>query len=250
MELPEENELVLGVIKKILPYGAFCTLPEYGNMEAFLHISEVAPRWIKNIHEFISEGGKHVVKVYRVDTEKQQVDISLKRVSEDEKRKKLALVKSEKRGDKLLELSIKTSKAPISVADARKAIEKEYEDVYSCFEVALEGEEGLKDIDIPKALKKKIVEIAIKSIKKSLVDINCKLLLTCYGTDGIGNVKQALDIKKEGVNIQYLGAPTYKITVTSEDYKKGEKVLSDVMDKIKSFSEKNNCKADFERVKE
>jgi translation initiation factor 2 subunit 1 len=80
-ELPEENELVMAVIKKILPYGAFCSLPEYNNLEAFLHVSEVAPRWIKNIHEFISEGQKHVVKVHHLDKEKNQVDISIKRVS-------------------------------------------------------------------------------------------------------------------------------------------------------------------------
>ena len=57
-ELPDHDELVIAVIKKIMPYGAFCSLPEYGNVEAFLHVSEVAPRWIKNIHEFISEGQK------------------------------------------------------------------------------------------------------------------------------------------------------------------------------------------------
>jgi len=250
MELPEENELVLATIKKILPYGAFCILPEYENREAFLHISEVASRWIKNIHEFISEGEKHVVKVYRVDKSKQQVDVSLKRVSEDEKRKKLALVKSEKRGEKLLGLSIKMSKASVSIEDARKAIEKEYEDVYSCFEAALDGEDALEDIDIPKALKKNIVELAKKSIKKSLVEIQCMLKLTCYGTEGIETVKNALDVKKTGVDIHYLGAPNYKITITAEDYKKGEKILSQVMDKIKSFSEKNNCTTSFERVKE
>ena len=45
-----------------MPYGAFCTLPEYKDLEAFLHVSEVAPRWIKNIHDFISEGQRYVVR--------------------------------------------------------------------------------------------------------------------------------------------------------------------------------------------
>lgn len=55
MELPREGSLAIAVVKKIMPYGAFCTLTEYGDIEAFMHISEVAPRWIKNIHEFLSE---------------------------------------------------------------------------------------------------------------------------------------------------------------------------------------------------
>ena len=97
IELPEENELVVAVIKKIMPYGAFCVLPEYQDMEAFMHISEVAPRWIKNIHEFISEGQRHVAKVHHIDREKRQVDISLKRVNEEEKKVKLESMKIEKK---------------------------------------------------------------------------------------------------------------------------------------------------------
>ena len=88
-EIPEQDELVLAVIKKIMPYGAFCVLPEYKDAEAFLHVSEVAPRWIKNIHEFISEGQRHVVKIYHIDREKNQIDVSLKRVSEEEKKQVL-----------------------------------------------------------------------------------------------------------------------------------------------------------------
>ena len=101
MEFPEKDELVIVNIRKILPYGAFCILPEYNNMEAFLHVSEVAPRWIKNIHEFLSEGQQHVAKIYRLDREKNQVDISLKRVSEEEKKGKLEIIRTEKRAAKL-----------------------------------------------------------------------------------------------------------------------------------------------------
>ena len=51
-ELPEERELVLVKISKIMPHGAYCELIEYG-MDAYLPISEIASGWIKNIHEFI-----------------------------------------------------------------------------------------------------------------------------------------------------------------------------------------------------
>ena len=44
--MPEQDELVLSTVKKIMPYGAFCTLDEYSNREAFVHISEVAPRML------------------------------------------------------------------------------------------------------------------------------------------------------------------------------------------------------------
>ena len=41
--MPEEGELVLATVKKIMPYGAFCPLDEYGNTEAIPHPSSTCP---------------------------------------------------------------------------------------------------------------------------------------------------------------------------------------------------------------
>lgn len=241
VELPDEGELVLATIKKIMPYGAFCILPEYNNLEAFLHVSEVAPRWIKNIHEFISEGQRHVVKVHHIDREKNQVDISIKRVSEEEKKRKLELVQNEKRGAKLLELSVEAAKANIDAAAARKEIESHFDDVYTCFrEISLKGEDVLKKLELPKALKSKMVEIAQKSIKKPIVQVDAVVTLICYNPDGIEVIKNAFKLAPE-ISVDYLGAPRYKIALTAPDYKSGEKKLESVLEHIKSYAQKNNC---------
>lgn len=241
IELPEEGELVIAVIKKIMPYGAFCTLTEYGNVEGFLHISEVAPRWIKNIHEFISEGQRHVVLVHRVDRQKGQVDISIKRVSEEQRKRKLELVRNEKRGAKMLELSIAGAKIKTEAAKAREAIEEHYPDVFSAFkEASLAGEDALKDIDLPKALKAKMVELAQKSIKKPAVEVDAVIELICYSEQGVEDIKTALKVG-EGISVHYLGAPKYKISLSAPDYKSGEKQLSRILEHIKDFAQKNNC---------
>ncbi len=247
VELPDKDELVIAIIKKIMPYGAFCILPEYENLEGFLHISEVAPRWIKNIHEFLSEGQRYVVKVHHVDREKNQVDISIKRVNEEEKKRKLELVQNEKKGAKLLELSIKSSKAKIEIPQAREEIEKHYDDVFSCFkEASLEGDKALKDLDLPKQLKAEMVELAKKSIKKPVVEVDRIFTLVCYGGKGVELVKQALKIK-EDVSISYLGAPKYKVSLIGEDYKSAEKKLEKVLEHIKAFADKNHCDFEAER---
>ncbi|HID73373.1 TPA: translation initiation factor IF-2 subunit alpha [Candidatus Micrarchaeota archaeon] len=249
-ELPDRNELVMATIRKIMPYGAFCILPEYNNLEAFLHVSEVAPRWIKNIHEFISEGQTHVMKVYRVDRDRNQFDVSIKRVSDEERRRKQEQVRTEKRAEKLLELSIKTSKASIKPEDATKIIEEQYGDVYSCFREAMEtGDNALKDLDLPKALKTTIVEIAKKNIKKPTVVVTGTISLVCYGPDGVADLKKALEVSDKSVSILYLGAPSYKVTITAPDYKAAEKKLAKVVEQIKGFAQKNNCEFGFEREK-
>ncbi len=230
-----------------MPYGAFCVLPEYNNLEAFLHVSEVAPRWIKNIHEFISEGQRYVVKVHHIDREKNQVDVSIKRVSEEEKKLKLEMAQNEKRGTKLLELSIAASKAQIDIAAARKEIEAHFDDVYSCFkEASLKGEDALKKLELPKPLKAKIVEIAQKSIKKPVVEVHAIVTLVAYNPDGVSSIKGALKVG-EDIAVHYLGAPRYKISLTAPDYKTGEKKLLAALEHIKTYAQKNNCDFKYDR---
>ncbi len=247
VDIPEESELLIAVIKKIMPYGAFCSLPEYGDREAFLHVSEVAPRWIKNIHEFISEGQRVVVKVHHVDKEKNQVDISIKRVSEEEKKRKLELMQNEKRGAKLLEIAIDGAKGTVTLADATAEIEKHFEDVYTCFrEASIKGEDAIKKVDLPKPLKAKILEVAQKNIKKPVVTIGAIVTFTCYNSDAVATIKEALEVE-EDIEVHYLGAPKYKVSLNAPDYKSGEKKLLSILEHIKTYAQKNNCDFKFER---
>ncbi len=230
-----------------MPYGAFCILPEYGNLEAFLHVSEVAPRWIKNIHEFISEGQRHVVKVHHLDRAKNQVDISIKRVNEEEKKRKMEMVQNEKRGAKLLELALEAAKAQDQAAAVRKEIEEHFDDVYSCFrEASLKGEDALRKLDVPKGIKAKMLELAVKSIKKPVVEVGATVRLVCYGPKGLETLKSALDAG-DGVEMHYLGAPRYKMSLTAPDYKTAEKKLDAAIEKMRAFAQKNGCDFSAER---
>jgi translation initiation factor 2 subunit 1 len=230
--LPQEGQLVFAVVKKILPYGAFCSLTEYGDMEGFMHVSEVAPRWIKNIHEFLSENQKLVVKVYRVDAAKNQVDLSLKRVSDQEKVNKMEEVRRETRATKLLQVALKNSKSKKAFEKLKLEIEAEHGDLYSFFEsVRDEGDAAFEKLDIPKELRKEIEDLVAKYVKKPVVEISRVFKITCFEPDGIALIKKAL----EGVPAHYLGAGRYNVRMESEDPKAAEKE----MDKIAAGVEKS-----------
>lgn len=247
VEFPDKDELVMVIIRKIMPYGAFCILPEYNNMEAFLHVSEIAPRWIKNIHEFISEGQQHVAKIYRLDREKNQVDISLKRVSEEEKKRKLELIRTEKRSGKLLGLAIKNSGLKVNQNEIKDAIERQFEDVWSALLDAQENGEGVfKDVEIPKELKTEIAEVAKKYIKQPTVEVGGTISLTCWAVEGVEDVKRILSVKEKDLQIQYLGAPKYKITLSAPNYKDGQKTLSKIIERMEALAGKHNCDFSFE----
>ena len=249
-EMPDYDELVIATIKKIFPYGAFCYLEEY-KKEGFIHVSEVAPRLIKNIHNFVKEGQRVVGRVYRIVPEKNLIDISLKRVSDSDEARKLESFKRDKRVMKLLEVArAKTKKASkLTIEEIKSKIEQAYGDGYLGFEqAASDGEEGLKKAELPEEWVKSIVEVAKDNIKKQKRRINGVLTIQSNQSNGIEVIKSALNIKN--AEIVYLGAPRYLITVEGEDYKKCEKHLKAIVEEVTEVVENSGGKCEFERKEE
>jgi len=235
METPEKDELVIATIRKIFPYGAFCSLDEYDNKEAFVHISEVASRWVKNIHEFLKENQKVVARVHNFLPEKNQIDLSMRRVSEAEKKLKLEEVKRKKRAASLLVVLAKRLKKDPKVFSNQMTpiLEKEFGEVMDAFEqISAEPEESLKIINLPEETTHALRELATQNVKKPKVQISKILEISCPKPDGVDIIKRVLNLfestqpKKIGVCITYLGAPKYKLSITADDYKTAEKTVS------------------------
>lgn len=247
--MPEEDELVLATIKKIMPYGAFCILDEYG-IEAFVHISEVAPRWIKNIHEFLHEGQRVVAKVHRIIREKNQIDLSLKRVTESERKRKKESVRREKRGEKLFGFIAEQSKMTKDDAERiRNIFEDTYGSVYDGLErIAEKGEEEMKGKEFGEfgAI---ILDVAKKNIKRAKAQISGMLLIKCYRKDGVDVVKNAISplMDKKGVDVTYIGAPRYKISVTADNFKSAEKVIREAVEEVEGGMKGKKGTVSFER---
>src|SRR3989338_7677267 len=102
--LPNDSELVLCTVKKILPNSVFASLDEYKDREGFIHISEVSPGRIRNLREFVVVGKKIVCKVLRVNSYNGQIDLSLRRVSINLKKNKLNSIRQEERAERILEI--------------------------------------------------------------------------------------------------------------------------------------------------
>src|SRR3990167_6790925 len=102
-DFPEEGELVLCTVTSVQFHSVFVDIDEYGK-GGMIHISEVSPGRIRNIRDFVKEGKKIVCKTLRINQEKGYIDLSLRRVNESEKRRKIDGIKKEQNAEKIIEI--------------------------------------------------------------------------------------------------------------------------------------------------
>ncbi|MAG50923.1 translation initiation factor IF-2 subunit alpha [archaeon] len=242
---PEEGELVLCTIKKILPNSVFADLDEYQNKEGMIHLSEISAGRIRNIRDYVKENKKIICKVLRTNKERGYIDLSLRRVSLSMRKKKNTECKQEQKAEKILETVAKKLKTDLKdiYQRAGNRIIKEYDLIYPCFqEVSKKGEDVLKEIEIPNDISKVLAEVIKEKIKPTKFKISSTLTLRSYKSDGIEIIKQALlkvKSSKYKIDIVYIGAPNYKITITGQDYKELEKVMKETTDLIINTIEAN-----------
>jgi translation initiation factor 2 subunit 1 len=234
--MPELDSLVIATVRKIMPYGAFCTLDEYGGREAFIHVSEVASRWVKNIHEFIKDGQKIVARVHRVTPEKDQVDLSLRRVTEADKKLKMEEFKREKRAAKLFELAAKKTRTELGKAHATvgAALVGKFGDIYLALEaISFTGDAAFEGLSVPPEWRKVLTDIAVANIHPPEVEISETVVVKVFSPDAIDRIRQAFKdaastaTEESEVRIHYLGAPKYSLIIKAGEYKAAEKALEE-----------------------
>jgi len=250
-EWPDEGDLVVGTVHKVLGYGAFASLEEYEGKEAFIHISEVSSGWVKNIRDYVRENQKIVARVLRVNPKKGQVDVSLKRIREDQRTRKIQQWKIEQKAEKLLEISAKTIGKDINTAyeEVGYKIKEGFEDLYDAFETAAEeGKEALISHGIDDEWAKTITDVAKKNISPPEVQITGYIDLKSYAPDGVEVIKNALGaVENENVSVQCVGAPRYRLIVKSSDYPTAENLLKNAAKKSIDVVLKEGGEGEFQR---
>ena len=249
-ELPEQGEIVLATVTKIMDHGAYVTLDEFNDIQGFLHVSEIAPGWIRSVSKFVKQGEKKVLLVKRVNPERNDIDLSLKQVSTDQKKKKLLEVKRYEKGKTLLD-SVK-AKAKLSDKEVNKLEESLYskfDSLYDAFsEIARNGISQINDLKLTKKILSAIEEVSSK-IKLPSVEIRGIMEMTNNNSNGVEIIRDILldVLKKPNIEICYLGAPKYRISVKAKDFKSAERELKPLIDDIQRSIEKKKGTFKFTR---
>ena len=251
-ELPEIGELVVATIAKVGDHGAYATLDEYSNVQGFLHVSEIGQGWIRNINKFIKEGEKKVLLVKKIRAGREEIDLSLKQVSREQRKNKLRDVKQFQKGKGIIK-NIQ-EKAKLSDDDVEKLEDKifsKYDAVYDgIIDIARNGIKVFSDLKLPKKTLD-VIEAVSTKIKLPSVEIRGILELTDSSSNGIENIRNSLQsfekIDQNTIKILYVGAPRYRISVTAPDFKSAEKTLKPILEDIQKKIEKNKGSFKFTR---
>jgi translation initiation factor 2 subunit 1 len=252
-KLPEEGDIVIATIKEVTGHGAYVRLDEYSGMTGFLHISEIATGWIRNIERYVKPKQKAVLKVVRVDKARAEVDLSLKQVSGEERKAKLIEVKKNEKASAFMEIiKSKTKFTDAQLKEIEDKILQKYDYVYDVFEiVAKRGIDTIQNLGLSPEVLKAIEEESNK-IQTPHVEIRGVIEISLKKPDGIDLIKNtltAVESNKSNSNVivTYVGAPKYRIVVIAENFKVAEKTMNNMIEKIRSAIDKHHGTFNFIR---
>ncbi|GJP32212.1 hypothetical protein CLOM_g16808 [Closterium sp. NIES-68] len=252
-KFPEVEEVVMVQVKNIADMGAYVSLLEYNNIEGMILLSELSRRRIRSISSLIKVGRQEPVMVVRVDKQKGYIDLSKRRVSEEE----VAACEEKYNKSKMVH-SIMRHVAETSGVDVEELytnvawpLYRKYGHAFEAFklvvtdpeavlggltkEITETGEDG-KEVkrEVP-AMPEDVRANLIANIRRRMtpqpLKIRADIELKCFHYDGVLHIKDAMRrAEQEGeedcaVRIVLVAPPLYVLTTFTLAKDKGIAVL-------------------------
>ena len=237
--LPEGGEVVICTVREITSHGIYVTLDQYDGISGFLHVSEISTGWVRNIDRVAKVSQKLVLKVIRANKARREIDLSLRQVTNEERRAKVIEWKREERALAI----VAAVKRKLGMDDAQeKALKDKLEEhmgtLYGALEAAAKsGRDGLAPAGLPDKVTEAVVEVASEKIVPPRYEVGALVEVSSRSPEGIEQVKKTLMAASTApsaeVTITYAGAPKYRVRITADDYKQAEKALDTVIGKIR-----------------
>lgn len=234
---PEEGDLVFATVTNVQYNSVFVKIEDF-DRQGLIHISEVSPGRIRNIRDYVKEGKMVVCKVIKVDESKGHIDLSLRRVTEMQKRAKTDERKQEQKAENIIEMlanKLKVKPEPLYREIASVLLPK-YERLQYAFEDVVETNVSLLKEGVDEKYAPLLEELVRDKIKPKKVVINGVISIKSYEENGVELVRNTLvEANKvcDELIIKCLGAGNYVLELKAKDYKEAEAKLKKVLDSIK-----------------
>ncbi|XP_030451214.1 eukaryotic translation initiation factor 2 subunit alpha homolog [Syzygium oleosum] len=251
---PEVDMAVMIQVKNIADMGAYVSLLEYNNIEGMILFSELSRRRIRSVSSLIKVGRIEPVMVLRVDKEKGYIDLSKRRVSEEdiqaceERYNKSKLVHSimrhvaETLGIDLEELYVSIG-WPLyrkygHAFEAFKIIVTDPDSVLDSLtrEIKEVGPNGQEATKVVPAVSEEVKDSLVKNIRRRMtpqpLKIRADIEMKCFQLDGVLHIKDAMRKAEAAgnddcpVKIKLVAPPLYVLTTQTLDKEQGLAILN------------------------
>ncbi|MHB1910370.1 MAG: S1 RNA-binding domain-containing protein [Nitrososphaerales archaeon] len=214
---PEEEEVVMCLVKEITEYGAVLELLEYGNIPAMAPLVELSRRKIhqSQLSKAVPVGRTEPMLVTKVDEEKGYIDCSKRQLTVEEGNE----CRTRYADNKLVYniWNAVNNRYPIEQATFYEKIVYPLQEKGNVI-AGLKGDLQALNLDqeLLSVLRKVLEEKFRVPIKKHRLLIE----LTCYGPEGIDGVIttiRAMERLVPGLKVRYLAPPVYAVEMESND---------------------------------
>lgn len=255
---PAKGDIVVVEVKKIQGIvAATCQMLEYNNLEAMLLLSELQRRRIRSVKKVIKEGRQEIVRVIKVNKDKQFVDLSKKRVDpEDIPPCEEKWNKSKASHSIMRQVAVLSKgKSDYSMKQLYKLfgweVAKDYGHLYDGFKSAFHNWDAFleKYPDIPEDVRDDLKKNIDKRLKPQMVTVRAKVEITCFTVEGVEAIKRGLraglavcDEKDSGIEfddedtqlkIKLVAPPLFTVSVSTYEPDKGTKLVNKAVEAVK-----------------
>ncbi len=244
---PEIGDLVVATVTRVVDYGFYVKLDEHAGIEGLVHIQEISTTWVRNIRDHAREGQKLVLKVLRVNPQRNQIDLSLRRVTGREKSEKMLEWKKERKAEAIIRSAgEKLEQAPTQVEETRKLLLEKFGGLYEPLEDGLdEGPEALIKAGLTPEWAQALAEVSKSKIRLERSKVRATISVSCHKPGGVEIIRQSfaagMKVRKPRgaeVNVYTIGAPRYRVEVKAANFEVAEKALNSVIEEILSSVKK------------
>jgi len=245
-EFPEEYDVLFGKVSRIVGTSVFVKLENY-DKEGIISFSEVAPGRIRNIRDYVVAGQRIICKVIRVNKEKGHIDLSLRRVSQKEKKDITLLEKHEKEVLILLNIIITDKSRLEQVKNNLREIVQLSEISQRIIADSKETSKLLRKAGFNENEASKFIDIVLEKERDKKAIVKAKLNLSSEAPDGIDRIKKIFkEVEDNKARVNYISSPDYMISVEDTNYKDANKKLKAMLDKILARAKQLECKIEIE----
>jgi len=259
-DFPHVGEVVIGTCTKISNHGAYFLINGFehlGKEAGFVHISEISKTWVRQIRKHIQLNQRTVAKVLRVNPARGEVDLSIRRVSESQRRKKLEEFKHEKRAASMI--TALTKRLEFNEKESDELFRKLYEISPSLYKllkkVRKEGSEPLNPLD--DELAEKIHETVKKELVLPTVELVGIASVSIYEPNGVEILKTAFEFASEkaeplceDIEVSVSSSPEYRVIIDASNWKEAETAWSEFQNYIEEKISNYDADYSFKREEE